>query len=140
MSDSTMVISGKSTAVSKKVIAYPFPTGSELPGIESKEIIECLNVLKSKKLDMVRALAAKQLGKLKNSSAVLPLIKLLKLERSKVVLIAMIWALGELGDTRALSPLRDMRRRGRDVWDAAYSAIGKIESKYIWEYKNNAPE
>ena len=97
----------------------------------------------------VRGAAATSLGVLKVIGAVEPLIDMLKTEYSTGVLGDIAFALGKIGDRRAIEPLRDLLRNRpksvlinkmplfyfsseteyKDLYDTAREALGKMGYK-----------
>jgi len=62
----------------------------------------------------VRRTAAVALGRMKSEKAVEPLIKILKEDDAKLVVMAAAVALGEIGDERAIEPLLDVLTERKD--------------------------
>jgi len=126
--------------ISPKILTVP---GMEHPGGEiapipnprqpmTKEVKELIKTLTSNQNKTARIFAAKSLGRLKNAHAIPALAKVM-LKSGGQLCRACAWALGEIGNRRALPALYIIRRtRGKKTTSVAVSAMAKIESRYVW--------
>lgn len=81
----------------------------------------------------VRGMAAIALANLKAEAAVEPLISRLEAEKNKQALAAVCWALGELGDARALWPLTALA-------GGADAVVSKHASEAVAKIKGEKPD
>jgi len=108
--------------------------GGEAKYINGKAVSSLIKILKTHKQSRYRAMAARELGKMKTKAAVNVLIQALLKDRSSRVGRASAWALGEIGDPKALIPLRIACKQRPSIKGEAIAARSKIANRNFWGF------
>jgi HEAT repeat protein len=110
-------------------IAILFSSCSKAPEHKAASLDSLLEDLARSRNDQVRAAAAEQLGVMKDTKAVAPLIAALK-DRAPSVRMAAVAALGEIKDPAAVEPLCALLRKDhREIKVEAARALAKLRDE-----------